>query len=64
VAPKAPLKQSDYIGTGFSRWEEELKHEQMVCKNAGHAEAGFVVYTTFQKNTMMRMWQNAKASFN
>jgi hypothetical protein len=48
VAPKAPLKKSDRLGTGFSSWEEERKHEQMVRKDAGHAEAGSG-YTTFRK---------------
>ncbi|VEU33539.1 unnamed protein product [Pseudo-nitzschia multistriata] len=49
VAPKAPLKKQDKLGTGFSSWEEERAHEDMVRKNAGHASANSG-YTTFKND--------------
>lgn len=48
VAPKAPLKKADRLGTGFRSWEEERAHEDTVRKTAGHANTG-AGYTTFKK---------------
>jgi hypothetical protein len=48
VAPKAPLKKADRLGTGFTSWEEEKSHEERVRKDAGHANSG-EGYTVFKK---------------
>jgi len=48
VAPKAPLKRTDMLGTGFSSWDEERNHEDKVRKAAGHSSTGSG-YTTFKK---------------
>ena len=49
VAPKAPLKKQDRLGTGFSSWEEERAHEARVRDRAGHAGANSG-YTSFKKD--------------
>jgi hypothetical protein len=48
VAPKAPLKKSDKLGTGLTSWEDERKNEDQVRRSQGHAETGSG-YTTFKK---------------
>ena len=48
VAPKAPLKKADKLGSGFQSWEEERAHEDKVREKAGHASTGSG-YTTFKK---------------
>ncbi|CAJ1966851.1 unnamed protein product [Cylindrotheca closterium] len=48
VAPKAPLKKSDMLGTGFSSWEEERKHEDQMRQAKGQTSTGSG-YTTFKK---------------
>jgi hypothetical protein len=51
VAPKAPLKKGDKLGTGLTTWAEEVAHEAQVRKESGHAGVGDG-YTNFkQKNT-------------
>lgn len=47
VAPKAPLKKADKLGTGFSSWEEERAHEEKIRKDAGHSSTNSG-YTTFK----------------
>lgn len=50
VAPKAPLKKADKLGTGLSSWEDEQRHEDQIRKVAGDAATG-AGYTQFkQKN--------------
>ena len=48
VAPKAPLKKSDRLGTGLTSWQAELEHEAQMRKESGHAGVG-EGYTTFKQ---------------
>ena len=61
VAPKAPLKKADKLGTGLKSWEDERKNEDQIRKVAGEAHTG-AGYTQFkQKNNAEEAQERKRA---
>ena len=62
VAPKAPLKRADKLGTGFKSWEEERAHEGKIRRDAGHAttNSGYSLFNNVEHQKRTKEAANRK----